>query len=65
MACLSTHPFDGKVSCGFDDITAALAFSLPAFASNADDCHFHGSKPASHDTVSGGAFKRQQALRSK
>lgn len=42
--------------------TAGLAFSLPAFAGDADDCHFHGSKPASQETVSGCAVKRQQAL---
>ena len=41
---------------------AALAFSLPAFASDADDCHFHGSKPTLQNTVSGCAVKRQQAL---
>lgn len=42
--------------------TAALAFSLPVFAGNADDCHFHGSKAASQETVSGCAVKRQQTL---
>lgn len=42
--------------------TAGLAFSLPAFASDAADCHFHGSKVASQETVSGCAVKRQQAL---
>ncbi len=42
--------------------TSALALSLPAFASDAEDCHFHGSKAASQETVSGCAIKRQQAL---
>ncbi len=42
--------------------TAALAFSLPAFASDADDCHFHGSKAASQETVSACAVSRQKAL---
>ena len=40
----------------------ALAFSLPASATDADDCHFHGSKAASQETVSDCAVKRQQAL---
>ena len=39
-----------------------MAFSLPAFASDADDCHFHGSKAASQASVSGSAVKRQQGL---
>ena len=42
--------------------TAALAFSLPAFAGDADDCHFHGSKAASQEIVAGCAVKRQQTL---
>ena len=42
--------------------TIALAVPLPAFASDAEDCHFHGSKAASQETVSGCAIKRQQAL---
>lgn len=41
---------------------AALAFALPAFAGDADGCHFHGNKAASQETVSGCAVKRQQAL---
>ncbi len=41
---------------------SALAFSLPAIAGDAEDCHFHGSKPASQETVSGCAVKRQQTL---
>ena len=43
-------------------ITAGLAFSIPALAGDGDDCHFHGSKAASQETVSGCAVKRQQAL---
>ena len=39
-----------------------MAFSLPAFAGDAVDCHFHGSKAASQAAVSGCAVKRQQAL---
>jgi hypothetical protein len=39
-----------------------LAFSLPAVAGDAEECHFHGSKAASQETVSGCAVKRQQAL---
>ena len=42
--------------------TSVVAFSLPAFASDADGCHFHGSKAASREPVSGCAVKRQQAL---
>ena len=42
--------------------TAALAFSIPAIANDAADCHFHGSKAASQETVAGCAVKRQQAL---
>ena len=42
--------------------TSALAVPLPAFASDAEDCHFHGSKAASQETVSGCAIERQQAL---
>jgi hypothetical protein len=41
---------------------SGLALCLPAFAGDADDCHFHGSKAASQETVSGCAIKRQQAL---
>lgn len=41
---------------------SSLVFALPAFASDAEDCHFHGSKAASQETVSGCAIKRQQAL---
>lgn len=41
---------------------SGLALSLPAFAGDAEDCHFHGSKAASTETVSGCAVKRQQAL---
>ena len=41
---------------------SGLALSLPAFAGDAEDCHFHGSKAASQETVSGCALKRQQAL---
>ncbi len=41
---------------------SGLALSLPAFAGDAEDCHFHGSKAATHNTVSGCAGKRQQAL---
>ena len=43
-------------------IAGSLAFSLPAFAGDAADCHFHGSKPASQEAVSGCAAQRQQAL---
>ena len=43
-------------------VTSVLTMSLPAFASDAEDCHFHGSKAASQETVSGCAIKRQQAL---
>ncbi len=38
------------------------ALSLPVFAGDAEDCHFHGSKVASQETVSGCAVKRQQAV---
>lgn len=41
---------------------SGIALSLPAFAGDAEDCHFHGSKAATQDTVSGCAAKRQQAL---
>lgn len=40
----------------------ALAFSVPAFAGDAADCHFHGSKAVSQETIAGCAIKRQQAL---
>lgn len=39
-----------------------LALSLPASASDAEDCHFHGGKAATQETVAGCAIKRQQAL---
>lgn len=42
-------------ACGF-------ALSVPAFAGDADVCHFHGSKAASQETVSHCAVQRQQAL---
>ncbi len=41
---------------------AGVALSLPALANDAEDCHFHGSKAAPQETVSGCASKRQQAL---
>jgi hypothetical protein len=41
---------------------AGLALSIPAFASDATDCHFHGSAAASQETVSGCAIKHQQKL---
>jgi Family of unknown function (DUF6488) len=41
---------------------SGLALSPPVFAGDAEDCHFHGSKAASQETVSGCAVKRQQAL---
>ena len=41
---------------------SGLGLSLPAFAGDAEDCHFHGSKAATQETVSGCAIKRQQAL---
>ena len=41
---------------------SGLALSLPAFAGEAEACHFHGSKAASQETVSGCALKHQQAL---
>ena len=40
----------------------ALASALPAFAGEAEVCHFHGSKAASQETVAGCAVKRQQSL---
>lgn len=40
--------------------TAALA--APAFASGSSDCHFHGSKPATQEVVSGCATKHQAQL---
>ena len=43
-------------------VASSLTFSLPAVASEDADCHFHGSKPASQQTVSGCAAQRQQAL---
>ena len=36
--------------------------AVPAFAGGAEDCHFHGSKIASQETVTGCAIKRQQTL---
>jgi len=39
-----------------------FAVAAPAFASDAADCHFHGSKPAAQETVSVCAVQRQQAL---
>lgn len=41
---------------------AALTLSLPIFASDAEDCHFHGSAAATQETVSGCAVKHQQKL---
>ena len=41
---------------------AALTFSLPVFASDAEDCHFHGSAAATQQTVLGCAVKQQQKL---
>jgi hypothetical protein len=41
-------------------ITALMASS--AFASGEADCHFHGKKVASQETVSGCATKRQALL---
>lgn len=41
---------------------SGLLFSLPAVAGGAEDCHFHGSKAATQEVVSGCAVKRQQAL---
>lgn len=41
---------------------SGLALSLPASAGDAEACHFHGSKAATQDTVSGCALKRQQTL---
>lgn len=41
---------------------AALTVSFPAFASDAEDCHFHGSAAATQETVSGCAVKHQQKL---
>ena len=41
---------------------SGLALSLPTFAGDAEDCHFHGSKAASQETVAGCSVKRQQAL---
>ncbi|MBI2750611.1 MAG: hypothetical protein HYX43_15155 [Burkholderiales bacterium] len=43
-------------------VAGGLMLSQAAFASDAEDCHFHGSAPASQETVSGCAVKRQQAL---
>jgi hypothetical protein len=39
-----------------------LVFAAPAFASGEGECHFHGSAPASKDTVSSCAVKHRQAL---
>ena len=41
---------------------SGLTLSLAALAGDAEDCHFHGSRAASQETVSGCAVKRQQAL---
>jgi hypothetical protein len=42
---------------------ATTAFmAAPAFASGSSDCHFHGSKPATQETVSGCATKQQAQL---
>lgn len=41
---------------------SGFAFSMPAFAGGAEECHFHGNKEASQETVTGCALKRQQAL---
>ena len=41
---------------------AVLTLSLPALASDAEDCHFHGSAAATQETVSGCAVKHQQKL---
>ncbi len=43
-------------------LTLGLALSSPALAGDAESCHFHGSKAASQDTITGCAAKRQQAL---
>ena len=39
-----------------------FAVAAPAFAGDAAHCHFHGSKPAAQEVVSGCAAQRQQAL---
>jgi hypothetical protein len=39
-----------------------VAFAAPALAGADGDCHFHGSAPATKETVSGCAVKHQQAL---
>ena len=41
---------------------AVLTLSLPVFASDAADCHFHGSAAATRETVSGCAVRHQQKL---
>jgi len=41
---------------------AGFALAAPAKANEEGDCHFHGSTPASQDTVSDCSMKRQQAL---
>ncbi|MGK2899573.1 MAG: DUF6488 family protein [Burkholderiaceae bacterium] len=41
---------------------AGLTLSIPVFASDAEDCHFHGSAAATQETVSGCAVKHQQKL---
>jgi hypothetical protein len=42
--------------------TAALGMAAPAFASEGGGCHFHGSKPATEQTVIGCAGQRKDGL---
>lgn len=43
-------------------LAAASAVASPAFAGGASDCHFHGSSPASKETVVSCSVKRQAQL---
>ena len=56
--------FSTTVACtvAYAVATAALAFSLPAAAGDSASCHFHGTKAATQEVVSGCAAQRQQAL---